>query len=570
MNFKDFTADTIRRDALAGTITGMIAVPLTIGICLMSEYPIQTGLITVIFACIVSFITFLFRPGNYVGTPGVAAGLAPVLALSIHKFGMENMPFLIFLTATSQAIAWRYNLQKYILKAIPSYLIEGLLAGIGLKIALKFLPYTYEVLHTSGEWLDNERIKTIFISVASLFFFLYLFKKYKSTFPAIPYVAIILVSVVLAMYVPLPMLHVEEVPLKIALPFPNFDTLPPALLLELVGYALMLSLIDVIEQVTSNSAIEKLDPLGRPADTNNSLLAIWISNMGSSFFGGMTNLDGLAKSATNALAGAVSKLSNLFTAAVLLVFVLFPQLLVYLPEYSLAVLMMFTGWKMIAGLIHVAEHGKYALILALFCGILVFEIGIFEGLLIVLVIHGLISFVIYNHEKMPLLKIIAKFIDRFTDQVHPETTATMLVHKDGPTGGLVYSSIQKNPADKKNLNDFINDWAFGVNKHSILGVVSTYDYQGLLWGTFAKELREGHNNIKKYFEHLFEMDRVSVHFESGEVRQYKDIFIRSGKYVFTYYKKDEKIEVPARYSFVCKKEKTGWYILEHHSSEFPI
>ncbi len=570
MNFKDFTADTIRRDALAGTITGMIAVPLTIGICLMSEYPIQTGLITVIFACVVSFITFLFRPGNYVGTPGVAAGLAPVLALSIHKFGMENMPFLIFLTATSQAIAWRYNLQKYILKAIPSYLIEGLLAGIGLKIALKFLPYTYEVLHTSGEWLDNERIKTIFISVASLFFFLYLFKKYKSTFPAIPYVAIILVSVVLAMYVPLPMLHVEEVPLKIALPFPNFDTLPPALLLELVGYALMLSLIDVIEQVTSNSAIEKLDPLGRPADTNNSLLAIWISNMGSSFFGGMTNLDGLAKSATNALAGAVSKLSNLFTAAVLLVFVLFPQLLVYLPEYSLAVLMMFTGWKMIAGLIHVAEHGKYALILALFCGILVFEIGIFEGLLIVLVIHGLISFVIYNHEKMPLLKIIAKFIDRFTDQVHPETTATMLVHKDGPTGGLVYSSIQKNPADKKNLNDFINDWAFGVNKHSILGVVSTYDYQGLLWGTFAKELREGHNNIKKYFEHLFEMDRVSVHFESGEVRQYKDIFIRSGKYVFTYYKKDEKIEVPARYSFVCKKEKTGWYILEHHSSEFPI
>lgn len=570
MNLKDFTADTIRRDALAGTITGMIAVPLTIGICLMSEYPIQTGLITVIFACIVGFITFLFRPGNYVGTPGVAAGLAPVLALSIHKFGMENMPFLIFLTATSQAIAWKYNLQKYILKAIPSYLIEGLLAGIGLKIALKFLPYTYEVLQTSDEWLDNERIKMIFISVASLFFFLYLFKKYKSTLPAIPYVAIILVSIVLGHYVALPMLHVEEVPLKVALPLPNFNTLPPFLMLELVGYALMLSLIDVIEQVTSNSAIEKLDPLGRPANTNNSLLAIWISNLGSSFFGGMTNLDGLAKSATNALAGAVTKLSNLFTAAVLLVFVLFPQLLVYLPEYSLAVLMMFTGWKMIAGLVHVAAHGKYALILALFCGILVFEIGIFEGLLIVLVIHGLISFVIYNHEKMPLLKIIAKFIDRFTDQVHPETTETMLVHKDGATGGLVYSSIQKNPADKKNLNDFINDWAFGVNRHNILSVVSTYDYQGLLWGTFAKELREGHNNIKKYFEHLFEMDRVSVQFETGEVRQYKDIFIRSGKYVFTYYKKDTRIEVPARYSFVCKKEKTGWYILEHHSSEFPL
>ena len=44
--------------------------------------------------------------------------------------------------------------------------------------------------------------------------------------------------------------------------------------------------IDVIEQVMSNAAIEKLDPLGRPANTNNSLLAIWVANIGSSFFGG--------------------------------------------------------------------------------------------------------------------------------------------------------------------------------------------------------------------------------------------------------------------------------------------
>ena len=60
MNLEYFTANNIRQDALAGTITGMVAVPLTIGICLMSEYPIQTGLITVIFACIVGFISFLF------------------------------------------------------------------------------------------------------------------------------------------------------------------------------------------------------------------------------------------------------------------------------------------------------------------------------------------------------------------------------------------------------------------------------------------------------------------------------------------------------------------------------
>ena len=76
-------------------------------------------------------------------------------------------------------------------------------------------------------------------------------------------------------------------------------------------------------------------------------------------------------------------------------------------------------------------------------------------------------------------------------------------------------------------------------------------------------------HIKRYFEHLFELENVKVHFESGEIRQYKDIFIKSGAYVFSHTLMGAHVNIPARYSFVCKKEKTGWYILEHHSSEFP-
>jgi MFS superfamily sulfate permease-like transporter len=566
-----FTLENLKRDALAGSITGLLAVPLTVGICLMSEYPIETGLMTVIFACLIGFITFLFRPGNYVGTPGVAAGLAPVLAMSIHKFGLENMPFLIFLTSLSQAIAWKFNLQRFILKAIPAYLIEGLLAGIGLKIALKFLPYTYGVLHeTHGhEWLSMERVEIIALSFGALFLFLHLFAKYKARYPAVPYVAVIIVGIVAGVYLKLPMLHIEHTPIRLALPLPDFDKVQPAMLLEIFGYAMMLSLIDVIEQVTSNAAIEKLDPLGRPANTNNSLLAIWIANMGSSFFGGMTNLDGLAKSATNALAGAVTKLSNLFTALVLLVFLLDPHLLEHLPYFSLAVLMIFTGWKMIAGLTHVAAHGSYALLLALFCGILTYTVGIFEGLIVVLGIHLFIHFVIFRHEHMPWIEMLKKFAHKFGDDIDPRSTETLRVHRDPEVGGLRYSTISHNAADKKTLAEFINDWAFGVNTHSLPAVVGCYDMNGLLWGTFAKELREGHHKIKGYFEHLFELEGVRVEFKHGEVRQYGGIYIQSGKYVFTFKRRKELVTVPARYSFVCKKEKTGWFILEHHSSEFP-
>lgn len=94
------------------------------------------------------------------------------------------------------------------------------------------------------------------------------------------------------------------------------------------------------------------------------VLAIWIANMGSSFLGGMTNLDGVAKSTTNKLAGAYTKFSVLVIGLVILFFVLNTQYLEYLPKFSLAVIMIFTGWKMIMGLMHVAHQGQYAMILA--------------------------------------------------------------------------------------------------------------------------------------------------------------------------------------------------------------
>mgnify|MGYP002377965855 CR=1 FL=1 len=580
-----WSADIIKKDAIAGTITGLMAIPLSIGICLMSEYPIQTGLYTVVFACIVGFVTFLFRPGNYVGVPGVAAGLAPVLAMGIHTFGMENMPFLIFLTAFFQMIVWKNGWERYILKAVPSFLVEGLLAGVGMKIALKFLPYTYETTadlkqgsalasHAHEplsweQWLDPERIQIISISVTAMLLFLYLFSKFKKSSPGLPYVLTIAAGIFIATQVEMPMLHIEPHDLEWKLPIPHVDLHHPVLLLKMLGYALMLATIDVIEQVMSNVAIEKLDPHKRPADSNNSLLAIWIANMGGSFFGGMTNLDGLAKSTTNSIAGAQTKLSNLFTGAVLLFFAIEYHYLSYLPEFALAVLMVFTGWKMIAGVFHVAGEGQYAFMLSLFCGILVWKLGIFEGLLIALMIHGLITFFIDRHHDTPITKIIKNFLGKFVDDTHALRLQGMNVEIDATTGGQRFRSIRKSPSDKKSLRLFIEDWGKAINSHNLLSILNHYDYDALLWGTFAKDLGSGHLPIKKYFEHLLELKELKVAFGEHETRQYGDIFVQSGSYEFSYTRRGERQSVPARYSFVCKKDRNSWYILEHHSSVFP-
>lgn len=412
----------VRRDALAGIITGLMAIPLTVGICLMSKYPILIGLYTVIFACCIGFIFYLIRPGNYVGTPGIAAGLAPALATGIEYFGVQNMPFLIFMTALMQAIVWQFNLQKYILKIVPHFLVEGLLAGVGLKIALNFLPYIYTTTSESHELFHPDRIILVILSIVSFIGFLYLYNKYGKTLPGLSYSSALLFGVVSMFFISLPIIKVEPVALKIAFPMPDLHYFRNHnVFLEvamMIGYAMILGSIDVIEQVMSNAAIEKLDPMGRRCDTNNSLLAIWVANLGSSFFGGMTNLDGLAKSSTNAFAGAYTKLSNLFTAAVISSMVFFPHLLSYLPEYTLGVIMIFTGWKMISGLGNVARaYGKYELSLSVICGLLVFRLGIFEGLLIALAVNVLIGIVYHRSRNRKMSEVLSHIIFHTEEEI---------------------------------------------------------------------------------------------------------------------------------------------------------
>ncbi len=209
------------------------------------------------------------------------------------------------------------------------------------------------------------------------------------------------------------MLHVDDVALRLDLPMPHFDS--AFTWVYVFGFAAMLAVIDVIEQVMSNAAIEKIDPLGRKCNTNNSLLAIWIANMGSSFFGGMTNLDGLAKSTTNKLAGAMTKFSVLVIGIVVTFFVMNSQYLEYLPKFSLAVIMIFSGWKMIMGMWHVAHHGQYAMLLAIVCGLLVYKVGIFEGLLIAMAVHGLINYLLFHQAgRIPGKVIIKKYFQKFS------------------------------------------------------------------------------------------------------------------------------------------------------------
>ncbi len=170
-----FLPKYVGQDLQAGVITATMAIPLSIGIAMMSDYPIQVGLSNRCLCLLHSLPLSLFRPGNYIGAPGIAAGLAPILALGVATFGMENMAFIIFMTASFQAMIWKFNWQRYLLMAVPPYLVEGLLAGIGLKIALKFLPVLWilPVDNNAGEafWSDDRIQVVLCLSLEQFYFY---------------------------------------------------------------------------------------------------------------------------------------------------------------------------------------------------------------------------------------------------------------------------------------------------------------------------------------------------------------------------------------------------------------
>lgn len=398
------TTQALARDTMAGIITGFMAVPLSAGICLMSDYPVMTGLYTVVLAGIVSYIMSIIRPGNHTGMPGIAAGLAPALALGVATFGMENMPFVIVLTAVFQAVVWYKEWERFLLKIVPPYLIEGLLAGVGLKIMLKFIPY-----------LKTSHMVEEVLVIGSLILFFMMYSLFKKKMPALPYILIMILGVGSTYLYNFDKLSLQEVPFQLSLPLPHLagdlDT-QMWILAKMIGFALILGSIDVIEQVMSHVAIVKLDEFKRPHNVNNGLFAIWVANLLATAFGGMTNLDGLAKSTTNTVAGAVTKRSNLVTSLFIFMVVLAPWVIEVLPMYTLSIIMIYSGYNMISKLKHVWSEGIYPMTLSVACAGLVYAVGIFEGLVVILGVHASIQGVFMIKNGLGVKEIMGNFKEK--------------------------------------------------------------------------------------------------------------------------------------------------------------
>ena len=113
-------------------------------------------------------------------------------------------------------------------------------------------------------------------------------------------------------------------------------------------------------------------------------------------------------------------------------------------------------------------------------------------------------------------------------------------------------------------------WINAVTTTDPETVSRLYAEDAVFWGTVSPFLRTTPAGIKDYFEHFMELKNLNAIYYKPMVRIYGEIAVNSGYYTFFYNKDGKMMSIPARYTFVYRKNNDGdWKIIDHHSSAAP-
>jgi MFS superfamily sulfate permease-like transporter len=127
----------IKNDLPSSIVVFLVALPLCLGVALASGAPLLSGVITgIIGGIVVGSIS-----NSHTSVSGPAAGLAAVVLASITQLGnFEIFLMAVLLAGIFQFIAGVSKL-GFIANYIPSNVIKGLLAAIGIILVLKQIPH---------------------------------------------------------------------------------------------------------------------------------------------------------------------------------------------------------------------------------------------------------------------------------------------------------------------------------------------------------------------------------------------------------------------------------------------
>lgn len=339
-----------KEDAVAGLVVFLVAVPLCLGIAVACGVPPVSGLV----AGIVGGLVVPFISRAPLSVTGPAAGLTSIVLVEVQQLGGLS-PFLAaVMIAGGLQFAFGLLRMGRFAALVPSAVIKGMLAAIGITIIWKQLPVAFGVTGELGDIAAQMHTGATLIAALSLVI-LYGWKhtplaRLKLLSPAL--VVVVVASALAAWFKSLPGLtladtHYVNVPLGSlstlygALPRPDmlaFGT--PVVWMAGVTIAIVAS----IETLLSLQAVDRLDPLKRHSPPDRELLAQGAANAVSGFFGGLPVTAVIVRSGANVAAGGRDRMSALVHGVLLLVAVVFAgTLLNAIPLACLAAVLIQVG-----------------------------------------------------------------------------------------------------------------------------------------------------------------------------------------------------------------------------------
>ncbi len=338
-----------KEDAVAGVVVFLVALPLCLGIAVACGVPPVSGLI----AGIVGGTVVPWISRSSLSVTGPAAGLTSiVLAEVAHLGGIP--PFL-----TAVIIAGVLQFGFGVLRTgrfatlVPSAVIKGMLAAIGITIIWKQLPVAFGVTGGLADIPAQFHQGAALIAVVSLVM-LYGWKhtplaRFKLISPALVVVVVtsLLAKALQGAGMGLMPSQFVDVPLGgvgalwAAMPRPDMTAfVNPAVWVAGATIAVVAS----IETLLSLQAVDRLDPLKRHSPPDRELLAQGTANAVSGLLGGLPVTAVIVRSGANVAAGGRERLSSLVHGVLLLVAVIFAgALLNQIPLATLAAVLIQVG-----------------------------------------------------------------------------------------------------------------------------------------------------------------------------------------------------------------------------------
>lgn len=365
----------LKSDLPASLVVFLVALPLCLGIALASGAPLFSGLI----AGVVGGIIVGALSGSPLGVSGPAAGLAVIVLDAITDIGS----FPIFLSVVVLAGVFQFILGVIRAGVIgyyfPNSVIKGMLAGIGVLIAMKQIPhalgydkdpegdFAYQQVdghNTFTEFtyaLENISMGPLIIALLSLGILILWETKWMKKFSWATVIqgplVVVVLGIILGSYFggidTLALSSDQLVNIDIAtsmegmkslLTFPDFSRIFEG---DMILLAVTIAVVASLETLLCVEATDKLDPHKRVTPTNRELRAQGVGNVVSGLIGGLPVTQVIVRSSANIQSGGKSKLSAIAHGFLLMICVLtIPHILNMIPYASLAAILLMVGYKL--------------------------------------------------------------------------------------------------------------------------------------------------------------------------------------------------------------------------------